>query len=204
MILRNLEDLLLKRKLDEFLPMKVEQIIKGNNLGNLFKEKLLAVYDRAFGYLRSWTEQYEEYDIFQWMTFDDMPTWSNAKKCINYFDDNKLMKLDEAKFFEQFQNFKDFVQIKSTDEDFKQLILCDKWVSYFKGKNEGTYSELLKMASFYFALPAHNANCERIFSFMNIQWTDERNRIEVDTIKAILQVQFNLKSAEKCYLQRIL
>lgn len=73
-------------------------------------------------------------------------------------------------------NFKDFVEIKSTDNDFEKQLLCDKWVSYFQGKNDGTYSELAKVYSFYFALPVHNANCERVFSFMNIQWTEERNR----------------------------
>lgn len=55
------------------------------------------------------------------------------------------------------------------------------------------YSEMVKISKYLFAIPAHNANTERIFSFMIIQWTDERNRIEVDTLEAILQILYNYK-----------
>ena len=36
-----------------------------------------------------------------------------------------------------------------------------------------------------FAIAAHNANIERIFSLLRAQWkwTDERNRIAIETIK---------------------
>ena len=56
------------------------------------------------------------------------------------------------------------------------------------------YSEILKMAQYFFAIPGHNANCERIFSLVNSQWSDERNRLSVETVRHIVTVQFNLKS----------
>ena len=45
------------------------------------------------------------------------------------------------------------------------------------------HSELLKIAQYVFAIPAHNANVERVFSLIEIQWTDERNRLQLDTAK---------------------
>jgi len=39
----------------------------------------------------------------------------------------------------------------------------------------------------------HNANVERIFSLMQSQWTKERNKMTVDTIKEILTLQYNFK-----------
>ena len=40
-------------------------------------------------------------------------------------------------------------------------------------------------------LPGSNASVERIFSQMNALWTDEKNRLLVETIKAILMAKSN-------------
>ncbi|KAL7882547.1 hypothetical protein SRHO_G00002050 [Serrasalmus rhombeus] len=47
---------------------------------------------------------------------------------------------------------------------------------------------------FVFAIPAHNANVERIFSLMQAQWTKERNRMSVDSLKGILCTQYNFRN----------
>lgn len=44
-----------------------------------------------------------------------------------------------------------------------------------------------------FTILAHNVNVEIQFFHMNIQWTDEWNRMKIDTIKTILYVQINFK-----------
>lgn len=56
------------------------------------------------------------------------------------------------------------------------------------------HSELLKIAQYVFAIPAHNANVERIFSLMEIQWTDEQNRLQLDTVESILMCKYNCKN----------
>jgi hypothetical protein len=80
-----------------------------------------------------------------------------------------------------------------TNVEFSRKISSDKWVDYFKQANEHLSSEFLKICSFFFAIPSHNANIERIFSMMNAQWTDERNRLTVESIKNLLMVQYNFK-----------
>jgi hypothetical protein len=47
----------------------------------------------------------------------------------------------------------------------------------------------LQLASFFFAVPSHNANMERIFSLMQVQWTKERSNLNIESIKDILLVQ---------------
>src|SRR4051812_37234268 len=42
------------------------------------------------------------------------------------------------------------------------------------------------------AIPVSNAFLERIFSLCGAQWTNERNRLDVSTVKALLQVQANV------------
>lgn len=44
-----------------------------------------------------------------------------------------------------------------------------------------------------FAIPAHYANVERIFSLMEIQWTNERNCLRLETVESILICKYNYK-----------
>ena len=55
------------------------------------------------------------------------------------------------------------------------------------------HSELLRIAQFYFAVASHNANVEGIFLLMQSQWTKERNKLSVDTMKGIVIVQYNFR-----------
>lgn len=50
------------------------------------------------------------------------------------------------------------------------------------------------MAQFFFAIPGHNAHVERVFSLINAQWTKERNRFTVESIRGLTLVQFNYKN----------
>jgi len=43
-------------------------------------------------------------------------------------------------------------------------------------KNNDCFTELLKIAEFFFAIPSHSANIERMFSVMQSQWTTEREK----------------------------
>ncbi len=66
------------------------------------------------------------------------------------------------------------------------LQVHQKWTKYFeKAKSIACYSELLKISQFVFALSSHNANVERVFSLMQIQWTKERNQLSVDHWKGL-------------------
>lgn len=72
-----------------------------------------------------------------------------------------------------------------SDDNFMQKLASDKWVEFFSScKNSEQYSELLKIVQFYFCSPA-----ERIFSIMNAQCTGDRNRLKIESIRAILVVQ---------------
>lgn len=69
-------------------------------------------------------------------------------------------------------------------------IVKKKKVAFYKCcDNLQQYTELLKTVKYLSAIPAHNANAERIFSVMNIllQWTDERNRMEINSVKWIVK-----------------
>jgi hypothetical protein len=73
--------------------------------------------------------------------------------------------------------------------------LHEQWTIYFKSvKNIECFSELLKICEFYFSISAHNANVERVFSLVNAQWSKERNRLSVQSVKSLILTQYNFKN----------
>lgn len=58
----------------------------------------------------------------------------------------------------------------------------------------GDITELVKICQFVFSILAHNANVERMFSLVNAQWSKERNRLTIESVKAILITQENYKT----------
>ncbi|GFX91454.1 hypothetical protein TNCV_3545371 [Trichonephila clavipes] len=67
------------------------------------------------------------------------------------------------------------------------------WCKFFQ-KEEAP--NLLKIVQFVCSVPVSNAFVERIFSVMGNVWTDERNRLAVNTVKKIA-------AAKKCGLRAI-
>ena len=68
----------------------------------------------------------------------------------------------------------------------------EKWTKYFKHcRTIEFYSELLKIAQFFFCIMAHNANVERIFSMMQTQWCRERDSLLAESVCNILKVMYN-------------
>lgn len=96
--------------------------------------------------------------------------------------------------FNQWMNLKTFGNNLS-DTEKKTQSIQKLWCRYFKEcVSEELYTELLKIAQFFFSIPAHNANVERIFSLINAQWTKERNKLNTETVTALIMTKFNFKN----------
>jgi hypothetical protein len=59
------------------------------------------------------------------------------------------------------------------------------------------------LVSFCLALPGCNAAAERVFSLINALWTDEINRLNIETVEAltIVKTYFNNFSCAEFYVQ---
>lgn len=200
-------DNLLQNRLDEcFMPLKVKELLqKLENEGLIsdvakFKTELVSCYKKMGNYIKLWTKQFNEFFVFDWMEINVVPDWPSVEKSIifiNAFAPN--FKINDTKCFDQYINLKNFVQSNLKDEKFLNLTTNEKWVKYFevKSNNEEFYSELLKISQFFFCIPSHNANIERVFSMITNQWTKQRNRLSPTTIKSIMTVTYNFKDT-KC------
>jgi len=215
-ILLSVENALHERKQQEFLPLKVKEIFKNNynqsGVSNLKKE-MLNVYDHGLCYLKKWTVNFDQFNCLKWMSLNTKPLWTDIENSIVFLNKYDL-QLNDSLLFDQSQNLNLFLSQMEKNEDFSSLLSDKKWVKYFEQRSYDTSSELLKICTFYFAIPAQNANVERIFSLMKAQWTDDRNRLLPDSVKNLLMTQYNFKHfdctqfydyciKDKCLLSKI-
>ena len=127
------------------------------------------------------------------MTLNEIPSWKNVELCLKYLIGIGV-DVDNAKCFDQICNLKQFVESYLQDEEFIKQPTRKKWCKYFdQSKNITCYSEILRIAHFFFAVTSHNANVERDFSLMQRQWTRERNKLSVTTTKGILTLRYSFK-----------
>jgi len=68
------------------------------------------------------------------------------------------IKLNDSLLFDQSQNLNVFLSQMEKNEDCSSLLSDEKWVKYFEQRSYDTSAELLKICTFYFAIPAQNAN----------------------------------------------
>ena len=72
------------------------------------------------------------------------------------------------------------------------MMAHERWAAYFNTcSTTELFSELLKIAQFYFSIIAHNANVEHIFSLLQPQWSKEREQFLFDSVASILKLVYN-------------
>lgn len=198
-ILESVAENLKQRHEQHFVSLSVQEIL--NNLDDHtkaenFQKEADECYETCDKYLRKWLGSFTDLTCFKWMLLEDVPTWKGQIEETVKFLMKRGHKIDDSMAFNQALCLINFVKEKlnNDENDFVSMLASNKWVQFLKQcKSSEQYSELLKLAQFYFCLPGHNACVERIFSLMNSQWTDDRNRLKVESVKSILLLQYNFK-----------
>ncbi|KAL0830150.1 hypothetical protein ABMA28_003607 [Loxostege sticticalis] len=155
-------------EISKILP--VREHLRDNDEAESISNEFISVYKACEDYLMEWITPLEDFKGFE--------------------------DCDDVKLHDQFCNLISFLKSKSNeDEAYFDLKLHEQWTIYFKSvKNIECFSELLKICEFYFCISAHNANVERVFSLINTQWSKERNRLSVQSVKSIILTQYNFKN----------
>lgn len=65
--------------------------------------------------------------------------------------------------------------------------------AYFTKQNVNAVN-IKCLVSFCLALPGSNAAVERVFSIINALWSDEKNRLKIETVKALTTVKTHFKN----------
>lgn len=200
-ILDNVINKLKDRGDSNFLSISVKGCLKDKpeSLVNSFKEETKIFYSICYAYIQKWMPAFRDLNCFSWMILDEVPEWGNVEKSLEFLIKSGHTLINDSILFDQLGSLKTYVKNElEKDEDsvkiFKEKQADERWVNYFKScSSSEQFSELLKLTEFYFSIPSHNANVERVFSMINAQWTDERNRLKISSVKSILLLKYNMK-----------
>ena len=68
--------------------------------------------------------------------------------------------------------------------------VSNRWVKFF-APQQPEDTQLLCLVSFVLSIPVSNANWERMLSIMNALWTNSRNKLNFNLVKAELMMKMN-------------
>lgn len=204
--LKETEKIFKERHDANFIPISVKTLIKSEDIlpekAEEFLSEVQRFYKIGYDYLRSWMDALNKYDVYSWMKLNSSPTWQQLEEsCLALKEKN--VGIDDNELFTEWSNLREFVtnELEKNKENWTEISTQHKWVRYLSAcELKCQYTQLLIICQYVFSIPAHNAHVERIFSTMSLQWTKERNRLELSTVEAILQILVNeRKSCSEFY-----
>ena len=68
--------------------------------------------------------------------------------------------------------------------------VSNRWVKFF-ATQQPEDTQLLRLVPFVLSIPVTNAKCESVFSIMNALWTNSRNKLNFNLVKAELMMKMN-------------
>lgn len=197
-ILEDVASLLQNRLESKFICRKAKEYLECAREEGYEKEvecfmgEAVLLYATCFEYLKKWTICLEEFTCFRWIALTGKVVMHDIQPCIDFLNE-KGISIDDTKCCDQLVYLNIYLENNRTD--IANMTCQEKWVSFLKSTEiVEKYSEFLKIAEYLFSIPGHNANVERLFSLMSAQWTDTRNSLDIDSVKGLLLVKYNLKN----------
>nr|XP_014352746.1 PREDICTED: zinc finger protein 862-like [Latimeria chalumnae] len=183
-VMDRLRNSLQQRIQDKFYGYKVNQCLKKLSAAdqNCFRNEAAKVYERSLEYLQNWfpfdTTPLKHFSVLGLkdnFSFDDIVTAVEAS--------GVSVNGDEL--------YNEFCSLRKVMPKLKGIDRVDmKWVEIFKNSDG---PNLFKLVEHVLCIPVSNAFVERVFSIMKNIWSDERNRMRVELVKAEICVKTNLK-----------
>lgn len=144
-----------------------------------------------------WTAPLKELKLYAWATLRRTPQWKNVEAVMNQLGEKKLF--DAAKNAAHLHTQFGFVKNYCTDAKVNQwhdehVSTPNRWVEIFShlAAEHCDYGEISKVVEYILCLPGTTATVERLFSNVNDIWTEDKTRLYIETLKAVLCVKNNI------------
>lgn len=165
---------------------------------NKFKSESVKMHTSALNYMKLWYQNYLEFEIFDYL---DLIIGENRKLNFTYEDisksipylESKSVKIDDSKLVDELAYVMEYVKTIKNHTEWNSLQTHEKWSKMIcSAKSVSCLQEFLKICQYVFSLFAHNADAERVF-IIEGQWTEDRNRLLIENVCGIAQVDFNFQ-----------
>jgi len=147
-------------------------------------------YESAVDYLKKWIEPYRDSvppELTNWMICEKDVSITEVIKCAEKLLPDLQLTDEIAEEIAELNASLQQLKI----EKFDKMTVAEKWSLLLKNEN---FKLLAQIVDAVFAISCSNAECERIFSLMNVQWTDERNSLKLETVSRIVSLLVNCDS----------
>ena len=153
------------------------------------KSTLNKYYQRAAQYLKQWFDFSDENPFHTLKTFNltSEIQWSHLETAVCRL--NLTQHIDTDALYSEYVMIKDIASAIIQKE--KDVPCEEKWNLLFQKCEVGSLPNLFKLVQFVLSIPVSNAFTERVFSIMGNIWSDTRNCLQVDVVKAEIQCKVN-------------
>uniref|UniRef100_A0A8C6UAT9 HAT C-terminal dimerisation domain-containing protein n=1 Tax=Neogobius melanostomus TaxID=47308 RepID=A0A8C6UAT9_9GOBI len=173
---------------------------------DVFKKGVQNFYDCCISYLQEWGSPFIELKCLSWTLLEHAPEWDEVECSLRYVS-TKLPQSDisETELFDEVTSVKTYTSEKIEQWNTISTPADERWAEMFTHFKHShvPFRNIFVICQFAMCLPGTNAPVERIFSIMNNTWTDERNRMGLDTLKALLITRVNFQYSCSEFYTRI-
>ncbi|XP_077974479.1 uncharacterized protein LOC144430420 [Styela clava] len=174
----------------EFYGATTAELLKGlkNDHAEMLKSRFQEFYTITMDYIDKWYRPEEHPGNLDWTLLRNRKVkYEEVLEMAKQIDPHIAMAdelFDEVSALNSLlENIPDDVFDKDDPEK--------KWMNIL---SETDYLPLIyKLVSIVFSIPVSNAFVERVFSLVSAQWTNERNRLREQAVRALIQVRVNLE-----------
>nr|XP_015839806.1 PREDICTED: uncharacterized protein LOC107398834 [Tribolium castaneum] len=188
-------------ELSKKLRQRIEDEFVGFTCSNLFKKLPADEVSKIKNECCTWYKNVLDYietkyelkdsrlDLFKPFSLqDDSFSYASMVKIIENFKIDSFFDMDQL--YEEVCKVKEVVKAAVQNKD---LTALQKWHNIFKDNQD--FANLQKLFSFMASIPVSNAATERVFSQANIIWSETRNRLTLEHVKAEIQIKTNFNMA---------
>lgn len=194
-VMKKLMNQLQNRLDDKFFGSKNKTLLKNFSEleKNIFCAEAELFLTRAIQYLK------ERYNFSEDSLFKKLSVFSLKSEKLFSWEElsllpellNILSEVDQDGLYTDYCCLKEIFQHLQK----KNTISNDKiWAYFFKKCSNNNMKNFKKIVSFVLSIPVSNAYCERVFSLLNNLYTNDRNRMGMDLIKAELLIRLNFEN----------
>jgi hypothetical protein len=156
-------------------------------------------YNTFLEYIENWGKPFEDLHHFKFALLNNAPSWHEVQKFLQNTVkvDTNVLKVVDDDLFNEVDHVRNICAAKIETWKKCGVKTSERWTETFQiMKNENiSFRNIMNIVTVILAIPGTNASSKRVFSLMKAVWSDERNQLSVQTVKAI--------SITKCHFKDI-
>jgi hypothetical protein len=183
------------RKEQRFIPSKAREIFK--NFSDELQSQLNFTIEKFYwglhDYTLRWSESLDGTEVFSWLNLVGFPRWDQIEASVDFTNKKTGEKINGDKLFDEITLIKDFVQENSANWTREEITNQEKWLKIFQRCRdlERPIEQLSLLVEYAFCLPGTSTEVERLFSIINDTWGNDKSQMRLESVEALLNVQFN-------------